>query len=275
VKGSDPKCRSHVPSKFLASLLALGLFTLSISVRDASQDQGKQKSDEEKAKELLKDPQYALNDVLNHKPEAVARMVELFRLTNDSNLKQRAASILVRSGIEDPVYFDYLTREAQKSLDNDMPWPVLYDEDGNKKSNTINTLNPEFLKWCKQHNRDPGETFYAAYYEIPVPWYHLGAAGDPRAYHLLIQGLHSQNPMIATWAAHGLALLRDSRSIDEIIAVARRAPLECRYSIAEALLYFPDEKARVGVDEIFVDKKVLAGIRAQVREKGIKWLYNF
>lgn len=240
-----------------------------------SQEETHAKTNAERAQELLKDQRYSLDDLLQGNPDAVVIAKQIFALTGDSNTKQRIASILVHISTKDSTYFEYLVTEAEKALSNDMPWPTLYDKDGNKKSKTLDSLNPEFLKWCEKHNVDPADAFHAAYYEIPVPWYHLAAAGDPRTYGLLIKGLRSPNPMIVTCASHGLARLQDPRAIDEIILASYRAPLEARYAIAESLLYFPNEKAQQAADEIIVDKKSLSELKKQIQAKGIKWLFSY
>ena len=140
--------------------------------------------------------------------------------------KRRIASVLLTLGVTDRVYFEYLVGEVKKGLDNQMPWPTAYDEHGRLNQN----ITPEFIAWCKKQGLDPNDpkytsyrsadpvflewsmkrhlnlnnARYAAYYEIPEGWYDLAAARDPRAYDLLIQGLHSHNLMIAAVAAKGL-----------------------------------------------------------------------
>ena len=156
-----------------------------------------------------------------------------------------------------------------------MPWPTLYDEHGAKRSTTVNTLNPDFLKWCKEHHEDPASAFEAAYYEVPVPWYNLAAAGDQRSYSLLIQGLHSHNLMIQVWAAMGLAKLQDPGAIDPIIAAVRNAPAETHDAMAKVLLHFQDSKAQAAADELFAHKEYLEPLRQQIKQQGLKELFPY
>lgn len=232
-------------------------------------------ANEKKAQGLLNDKAHTFEDLLKRDPGAISNAKEVFVLSKDPVLKQRVASLLVSLGEKDPIYFDYLKQHAEQSLKNDMPWPNLYDEHGNKRSKTIDTLNPEFLRWCKEHHQDPASTFEAAYYEIPVPWYYLAASDDARAYPLLVQGLHSHNFMIQVWASWGLAKLQDPRAIDEIISAVRRAPGETHDSIARALLHFPDPKAQAAADNLFVNKDYLEALRKEIKQKGLKDLFPY
>jgi len=121
-------------------------------------------------------------------------------------------------------------------------------------------------------------TRYAAYYEIPLPWYDLAAARDPRSYDLLVQGLHSHNFMIAAAAAKGLARLQDPRAIEELIMTGRRVPGEARAGIVEALLYFNDPKAQAGAEQLsdILDNKHLFDImRENAKKQGVKRLFPY
>ena len=155
-------------------------------------------SNQRKAQELLNNKKYPFQDLLNGKPGAVANAKEIFALSDDPKVKLRMASILLRIGKGEQVHFDYLTEEAKQALEyaNSMPWPMLYDKEGNV---VLRKANPEFLKWCASHKLDPSDTYEAAYYEVPRPWYFLAAAGDPRAYDLLLtSGVTQIRPMRVT-----------------------------------------------------------------------------
>ncbi len=230
------------------------------------------KPDEKKAQELLNDKKYTFEDLLAGKPETVANAERIFALTTNRRLKQRFASVLLSIGVKDNVYFNYLVSAAKAALSSDMPWPTLYDKDGQIVPKTI---NPAFLKWCKERGLDPRDTFEASYYEIPVPWYYLAGSGDPRAYDLLITGLHSANPMIVAWSATGLAKLQNPAAIEEIIEAYHRAPAETRAEIAETLLYFPDPRAQAAAEEFISDKQLLVRRRREIKEKGTKMIFGY
>lgn len=256
------------------AIVALAIVQGLVAADGRAQDQKKNaaKSNEQKAQELLNDKTYSFEDLLNAKPGAVADAKKIFALASDSNIKQRAASILLSIGLRDPVYFDYLSREAEKALRNDTPWPTLYDKDGNT---VRKTFNPDFLKWCERRHVKKSDAFEAVYYRIPVSWNHFAAAGDPRSYDLLIKGLHSHNLMISALSAEGLAKLQDPRAIDEIIAAYHRAPAETRNTVSRALVFFPDPRAQAAAEEFIKDKSTLALYRKEAEAKGAKALFGY
>lgn len=259
---------------FAGVVACLTLVQAGLGLSFGSIGQSKGQSNQQKVQELLNNKKYSFQDLLRGDPGAVANAKEIFRLSDDPDTKERLASVLLCIGKGDQVHYDYLVVQATKSLKyaDSMPWPTLYDKDGNV---VPKRPNPEFLKWCQAHKLDAWDTFEAAYYTVPIPWLNLAAAGDPRAYGLLIKGLHSSNVMISMYAAYGLARLHAPRAIDEIISVGYRAPLETRNDIGRALLFFPDAKAQAAADALIKDKKALADWRAEAKSKGTKMLFPY
>jgi HEAT repeat protein len=204
---------------------------------------GNQHSFEELAAEANK---HSFQDILNKDPDAVRNIEEIFAATSKIELKQRIASILIRIGVRDLAYFDFLAGEARRALAIDMPWAELFDEQTGKTTG----INPAFVKWCEKHHRDQYEAFEEARYQVPVPWFYLASAGDPHAYDLLVQGLHAENKMIVMYAALGLAKLQDPRAIDALIAASRHEIAGARYEIAQALWHFPDDRAQATADAL-------------------------
>jgi hypothetical protein len=232
---------------------------------------GRTTNDEETARKLIDDKRMTFQALLNKNSADVANSEQIFALTKDSQRKERIASILLSIGITDQNYFRYLADEAKKALahDHDMPWPVLYGEDG-----VAQTLNPVLNDWCKEHQLSFQEAQNVQNYEFPIAWYYLSAARDARAYELFLKGLHSPNIMIAISAAHGLAVLQQPRAIDEMIAAARETPSEARFEIAKSLLFFSDPKAQAAAEELTPKKKKgsLEITRQAARTSGIKAL---
>ena len=179
--------------------------------------------------------------------------------------KLRIASILLSIGIRSRTYFDYLARAAAKALahDHDMPWPVLYDDHGEPQS-----LNPALNDWCAAHGVGFWDMHDVAVYEISSPWYFLAAAGDPRAYDLLVKGLHSRNLMIVATAAQGLGKLQDPRAVDELIATGRQVPGEARFGAGQALLFFSDPRAQAAAEEFIPNKTTLEHQRQDIKTRG-------
>jgi hypothetical protein len=233
-----------------------------------------QTSNQKRAEDLLNNAKNSFQDLLDGKPEAVANAKQIFALTADTKIKMRAASVLLNIGKADQIHYDYLAGEAEKALRyaNEMPWPTVYDKEGK----VIDKISPEFLKWCKARKLDSSETFESAYFVVPGPWLFLASARDPRAHDLLMKGLRSHNPMIVACAAEGLARLQASDALVDIIAVCRRAPLESRYGIARALLFFPDPKAQAAADEAFKGNKAELDLwRKEIKSKGWKAFHDY
>jgi hypothetical protein len=258
--------------------------------------------DEKIAQELQsKKTPYTFQDVLNRNPKFIADIISddktLFTVTCDPVRKRRIAGILLSLGVKDQVYFDYLADGAKEALKNDMPWPMVYDENGDviekatpaylewckkfgldpndPKVAPLKGVNSAFLEWCIKHEVHPSEAMHDVYYEIPDPWDDLAAASDPRFYDLLIEGLHSHNLIIAGIAARGLARLQDPRAIDDLIATGRRVGSEARYYIGVSLLYFSDPKAQAAAEELIRDKSRLAMERKEMQTRGLKGLFPY
>jgi predicted transcriptional regulator len=152
----------------------------------------------------------------------------------------------------------------------------IYEPPPGTTTNTVQaySFNPAFIAWCKEHPEKPWDQWYReAVYPDPDPWYYFAAAGDPRSYDLLLQGLHSRNVGIAMLAAKGLAKLQDPRAIDEIIAVSRHASFGAGPFIAEYLLYFHDLQAQAAADELIPDKHRLQIARNSAEKKGVRGLF--
>lgn len=231
-------------------------------------------NDEEKAQELLNDKKYTFENLLKGNPADVANAERVFALTKDTQTKMRLASILLSLGVKDQTYFDYLSGEARKALahDHDMPWPLLYDDQKQQRA-----LNPALNDWCKAHGVDFWDMDRVEFYEMPISWYNLAAAGDRRAYDLLVKGLHSQNLAIAAMAAQGLAKLQDSRAIDELIAVGRQVPGEALGGVVQSLIYFEDPKAQAAAEMLLPEKQknLLEFYRSEMKKNGMRAMFQW
>jgi hypothetical protein len=150
-----------------------------------------------------------------------------------------------------------------------MPQPVVYGEDFRARA-----LNPDLNVWCEKHKLSFWDMDKVQNYEIPVAWYFLSAARDPRTFDLMLKGLRSPNVVIASSAAHGLAVLQDPRAVDEMISIGRRTGNEARFEIAKSLLFFSDPKAQAAAEDLIPEKeqKILDATRSEVKAKGINAL---
>jgi HEAT repeat protein len=113
---------------------------------------------------------------------------------------------------------------------------------------------------------------HVEYYEISTPWYYLAAAGDARAYGLLVKGLRSTNLMIAGQAAHGLAKIQDPHAVEELIDAGREAKGEALWAIVQALTYFSDPRAQAAADALTPEaqKTLLNVFRIEVAKTGLR-----
>lgn len=171
----------------------------------------------------------------------------------------------------------YIRHTKKESKDLYQPLVAIRESDTNYVQ--AYTLDSKFVNWCKQHSDKTCDEWYQeVVYPDPDPWYFLAAAGDPRAYDLLLDGLHSENEGIAILAAQGLAKLQDPRAIIEIATVAKHEGYDANVSMAECLLYFSDPRAQSAAEEILDDKKVgdtriLDIARRDVKARGVRGLF--
>jgi hypothetical protein len=218
------------------------------------------------------DEEKLFNAVLAGDKSAVPKLTARFNAEKNATAKGTIASVLMRAGVKDEVFFDYVSSEARKSIDSDAPLPLVYGPDGRllKKK-----WNPEFLEWCKKHGLDPYDTAMDMLYKWPEGLLFLASSGDPRGYDLLIKAVHSKNFEIAILASRGLVLMRDPRAIDEIIAACEAAPSSEASSLAWALVYFNDPRAQHAAEKFITDNTLLASLRDDAAEHGTKSLFGW
>ena len=180
------------------------------------------------------------NALIKGDRSAIPNLEKLFDTSNITEQKSSIASILLSSGVRDQKYFDYLADQTRRVLQNPIPDPIVYDNDGRV---VRGKLADAFILWCKKHGRDPQSFAYEALYGPPKNVVFLAASGDPRGFDLLMEALHSENRIIAFEASKGLAKIQDNRAIQPIIRACEDAPRQ--FSIfARALVYFNDAAAR-------------------------------
>jgi HEAT repeat protein len=200
-----------------------------------------------------------------HAVEAIPALGEQFARTVDpSHLnyldpgnKAKIASALVRLGDKDPIYWDFLEKQATLALDSDAPYPGSFDSRGKA---VPRELSPEFVEWAKSQHIAPESLAETAMYKLPGRLLLLAETGDPRGLPLLRRAMSSRNYMIQAVAAKGLAKLLDKDSIPLIIEACQRAPMDAAPGIAEALVYFDDPQAQMAAEK-FLPKDFLQAIR--------------
>jgi len=150
------------------------------------------------------------------------------------------ASVLIRLGVKDDVYWNYLAEQVQATLRLKIPFPWKTDAQEGPNPPT----SPKFVAWAKSRNRDQNVAAMFQLRDMPSSVLLLATTDDPRGIPLLRQGLESANPMIQMVSANGLAELHDKQSVPLIIDVCKKASASERNALAESLLYFDDPQAQ-------------------------------
>jgi hypothetical protein len=213
-----------------------------------------------------------INAVITGDKTGVPKLEAAFQSATEPDPKRMIASTLVRAGVKDEIYFDYLASQARAALASDAPSPVVYGPDGKL---VRRKWNPEFLAWCKKNGVEPRDTAMSLMYELPAGMLWLASSGDARGYDLLVRGVHSNNYVVAIFAARGLALIQDRRAIPEIIAACQAAPSDAAFGIAWTLIYFHDAEAQQAAEKFITDKRLLEGLREDEAKHGTKGLFGW
>ena len=192
---------------------------------------------------------------------AIPSLNGLFQEATDKRQKQNLAQLLMKSGVQDQEYFEFLAAFARQAVDDPIPSPVKFDEAGRSVSG--GEYSEEFLTWCAENRLKPDEAakkalVYAA--DVTI----LGHTGDPRGYEILLRALESPNYMIVAQAASGLGRIGDTRAIPLILEAALRTPAEIGLWFAEALLYFEDADGEAAARQLIKDETLLAEVRRSV-----------
>jgi hypothetical protein len=195
---------------------------------------------------------------------AIPALKEAFAKTSDRFSKENIANALIMFGQKDDAYWSLLYKRAQEIVDSNVPYPLVFDENGKSIRGAI---SPEFLQWVKDNNLSKDEAL-SEQLGNPVELSFMAEIGDPRGLPILRKGLSSPNYGVRAMAAQGLALLQDKDSIPLIIHAAKTAPSEMQWWIARPLLAFNDSTARAAAEELISDKQLLESDKQIVKEKG-------
>jgi HEAT repeat protein len=137
-------------------------------------------------------------------------------------------------------------------VDNDAPSVLHYDENGN----VSDPPSREFVEWATAHHLPMQQAMENQLEVYPGAIFDIGTTGDSRAIPLLRRALMSQNLLIESEAALGLAKIKDKDSIHLIIEACKRAPAaDVAMTIALSLIYFDDAEAQRAVER-YVPKDV-------------------
>jgi hypothetical protein len=177
--------------------------------------------------------------------DAIPELKKQFAASQDEITREAVARALVKLGDKDPIYWDYLAREATVAVDSDEPFPSGFGADGKMAPG----LSPQFTAWAKTHNLTTEAAADLATHDLPSKVMFLAWTGDRRAIPLLRRALSSPNFLIQEVGAEGLTDLQDKASIPFIIAACRNAPAEVASGLAEFLAEFDDTVAQRAAKE--------------------------
>lgn len=200
--------------------------------------------------------------------EAVLRKV--FTRADQKAAKQVAASWLVKMDRSDRAHFDLLVGYARSAVESDVPFPGAFDDNGQLIRHRV---SEEFIEWCKDRHLDPQVVAQRSVYAYAADVKHLARAEDERAVPILTQGLKSPNYLIVVASAQGLALLKESRALPEILQAVDRVPMDIRRGLALTLLVFDDPVAQATAEKYIGDRVKVRELRKVLSEKGAEALF--
>jgi hypothetical protein len=205
----------------------------------------------------------------------IARLEKAFQNRGVSRTdKMRLATELVRLGIRDPIYRDYIDREVDRALAAEEKAAASWDASQNGRSDarmriqetavnisTKNAFSASRLTGDSTRvspfnpNRPPDATNL-----LPMVMRSMTAVeGDSVAREQLRRALTGSNVLLSAEAALGLARLKDQTSIPDIEQAAVR--FNQPFLFARALLYFGDPTADEIARNLLHDDNLVSGIQ--------------
>jgi len=206
---------------------------------------------EKKTEKILKEKEHftfqpiqkdeVFNIIYNNKSTEIKKLKEKFEEAEYEIHKALYASILMRLGVNDEKYFNYLKEKADLILNDDRPYPLARDKEG---KDIRGKLAPKFENWCKKNEIELRECLAQWLYTNPAIINYLGLTGDERFFPYLEAGINSSNRTIVKASANGLGILGDKRGIPLIEeALKNTKDVRDQNRIARSLFFFNDPYA--------------------------------
>lgn len=226
--------------------------------------------------EILKDyfseppyPIFAIRRLIDlGDPLVIPRLEQAFEKERRDPGREFLAAALVELGDSKATYYAYVSTRARCAVASTLPFPVRLGA-RMPPGAAFPPVTRAFRVWVRQHNAELDDALWRAAFEAPGSVEALGEAADKRSQPLFLNGLKSQNILVAFAAALGLARMQDARSVKSIIAAAkrRRTPEE-RRMLAKALLYFSDPRAQQAAEHLIDDPALTRRWRQEVGRRG-------
>jgi len=201
-------------------------------------------------------------------PLAIPKLEQAYRKSGSADDRLMIASALVSLRADDPTYFNLLKTQAESVFMDAPPFPVLVDEAGELAPNLA------YSEWVEQSGVPQADLQRRVMREDPARILALGMAADPRAIPILLKGLESPNPMVAAFAARGLARLQERSAIPHIVRSAESRPRLAGEPIAQWLYFFEDADATAAANRLIADPELRAVYEAYAAEKGYERVFE-
>lgn len=206
----------------------------------------------------------------------------------------QVAVMLVRQGASDPIYWDYIAGEARKALQQEEkaamawrrsntteeyttaaaktshadPWTQTSASSNVTASSGSSALrsNPGSIGvYGLTSSFNPAERTPDARFIGPI--IRLSLTGDNRGAAMLHDALKSDNVLMASQAALGLAKLHDASAIDDIDMAARKFP-DAKLMFAQALVFFGETSADKAASHLVDDEGMLRDLKKVAQDNG-------
>jgi len=245
---------------FVLVLILLSIFLYFMNWRKKDEltlDIAKNKKNIEVSEKLQKQfipiPKEEVFEIIeNNKTSEINLIKEKFDEADSEIRKSLYASILLRLGVQDEKYITYLKGQAEKIINDDRPYPVKKDENGNEIKGEY---NPEFEDWCKKNNIELRQCTAEWFYSFPSIMGYLGLTNNELFFEYLKSGLNSTNDGIVLNSVSGLGILGDPRGIDLIEdAIKNTDNPGVKHIMAQSLLFIDDPYAE-DISKQYIEEK--------------------
>ena len=197
---------------------------------------------------------------------AIPVLEAFFSRTQDSDIRNETASVLVSIGDESPQFWNLILDLAQSAVSEDPPDPL---EPGEATGESEICASKAFLSWAKSRNLTRDDACKKATIDIAEKLRPLVDSGDPRGVPVLRKALNARNRLIRATAARGVVLIGDRDSITLVIEAIEHAPQDEARALADSLIESDDPRAESMVHQYMPDVNYREA--HQFRAQGARW----
>jgi hypothetical protein len=194
---------------------------------------------------------------------AIPAIEELLKQTQNPLDRGTLATDLIRLGDSREANWNIVMSEVDEAINTTAPELAAEDADGNI---IPGKLSPAFVQWAADHALTLSEAIFDQTIRAQgaiVNLLLLKDTQDQRIIPALRRALTSRNYGVAMAAANGLATLKDMDSIPLIISACGHASKSGARSIAYALVFFDDIRARHAAEEYLPRNELQQLLRAR------------